>query len=165
MRPAARDRLRRCPLFQDLNRDEAALGDLEAACEVQTVRAGESILVEGSEGDTMYVIRRGRVRVEKRTLYRDAYTVTFLDEEGAGFFGEQALLDRERRSASVVAETDCEFLVINRERFVEFGDAHPPAGLRVTRRLAQYLSQRLRRSNEDVITLFSALVHEVEQRL
>jgi CRP-like cAMP-binding protein len=82
-----------------------------------------------------------------------------------GVFGELSLLDRVLRSATVVAETDCRFLVIARERFHAFGDRHPAAGLVVTRRLAERLAARLRRANEDMVTLFSALVHEVERRL
>ena len=70
-----------------------------------------------------------------------------------------------RRSATVVAEADCTLLAIERDRFHAFGDRHPARGLLVTRRLAERLAARLRRANEDVVTLFSALVHEVERRL
>ena len=80
-------------------------------------------------------------------------------------FGELSLLDRVLRSATVVAEADCTLLAIERERFQEFGDRHPRAGLVVTRRLAERLAARLRRANEDIVTLFTALVHEVERRL
>jgi CRP-like cAMP-binding protein len=156
-------RLRACPLFQDLSL--AALSDLALVCERRTAHAGAVVIAEGSEGDEMYVLTAGRVRVEKRTLYQDAYTVAFLDGGAGAFFGEVALLDRERRSASVIAESDCELLAIGRERFLEFGDRHAQAGLLATRRIAQYLAGRLRSATQDVATLFSALVEELEQRL
>jgi len=35
----------------------------------------------------------------------------------------------------------------------------------VTRRLAERLASRLRKANDDAVTLFAALVHEVERRL
>jgi CRP/FNR family cyclic AMP-dependent transcriptional regulator len=165
MMPSRRALLASCPLFQDLGDDAVALDDLARVCEEQRAGRGEIVIGEATEGDTMYVIRSGSVRVEKRTLYDDAYTVTVLGEQEAGFFGELALLDRERRSASVVAESDCEFLRIRRDRFEEWGDRHPPAGLRATRRIAQHLAGRLRRANADIVTLFSALVEEIEQRL
>jgi CRP/FNR family cyclic AMP-dependent transcriptional regulator len=154
-----------CPLFQDLTKDGEALDDLAQSCEEQRAAGGSVIIAEGTEGDAMYVICSGRVRVEKRTLYDDAYTVTALAGSDHGFFGELALLDRERRSASVVAENDCEFVVVSRERFQAWGDRHPLAGLMATRRIAQYLAGRLRRANADIGTLFSALVEEMEQRL
>jgi CRP-like cAMP-binding protein len=81
------------------------------------------------------------------------------------FFGELGLLDSDRRSATVTAETDCEVIVIERDRFLRFGDSNPTAGLSVTRRIASNLASRLRRANDDVITLFAALVHEVGERI
>lgn len=156
--------LEKSPLFQDLAGDPAALDDLAGACELRRAAPHEIVLREGDDGDSMWVIKQGRVRVEKRTPSQDAYTVTFLDEKTEGFFGELALLDREQRSATVVAETECEFLVISRDRFQDFGDRHPASGLAITRRIARNLADRLRRANQDVVTLFTALVHEIEER-
>ena len=127
------------------------------------VRAGEVIIREGEEGDCLFVLVEGRVRTEKRTPAGDSWTVRF--HERGGVFGELSLLDRVLRSATVVAEADCTLLVIERERFHEFGDRHPGAGLLVTRRLAERLAARLRRANEDIVTLFTALVNEVERKL
>jgi CRP/FNR family transcriptional regulator, cyclic AMP receptor protein len=152
-----------CPLFQDLGPDPAATDHLAEICEVQTARPGQVLIEEGSEGDWLYVIVKGRVRTEKHTPYGDLYTVRFLQE--GNFFGEMSLLDRDIRSATVTAETECEFLVIGRDRFLAFGNRYPVAGLQVTRRVAERVSRRLRRANEDVISLFAALVHEIEQRL
>jgi CRP/FNR family transcriptional regulator, cyclic AMP receptor protein len=159
MTPANEAHLRASPLFTALS-GQPALAELAAACELRRAGAGEVVVGEATEGDTMYVITRGRVRVEKRTRYHDTYTVTFL---GPGdFFGEVALLNRDRRSATCVAETESEFVVISRERFLAFGDRHPEAGLAVTRKIAGHLADRLLKANEDIITLFSALVEEVE---
>ena len=165
MSDTRRRMLEACPLFQDLIEAGVALDDLALSCEEQRAAGGAVIIAEGTEGDAMYIICLGRVRVEKRTLYDDAYTVTALSGSDYGFFGELALLDRERRSASVVAENDCEFVVVSRERFHAWGDRHPAAGLLATRRIAQHLAGRLRRANADIVTLFSALVEELEQRL
>jgi CRP-like cAMP-binding protein len=157
--------LRACALFQDLADDSEALEDLAASCESQQADRGDVIIAQGSEGDTMYVIQSGGVRIDKKTLYDDSYTVAVLDGSRVDFFGELALLDREKRSASVVAESDCRFVVIRRNRFFEWGNRHPVAGLKATRRIAEHLAGRLRRANEDMGTLFSALVEEMEQRL
>jgi CRP/FNR family cyclic AMP-dependent transcriptional regulator len=157
--PAIQAHLEASPLFAALA-GQPALAELAEACELYRSAAGEVVVSEGTEGDTMYVITRGRVRVEKRTPYHDTYTVTFL---GAGdFFGEVALFNRDRRSATCVAESDCEFVVISRERFQAFGDRHPPSGLRLTRTIASHLAARLLSANNDIITLFSALVEEIE---
>jgi len=150
-----------CPLIEGLGQD--VIDHLAGIGEVRKVRAGEAVIREGEDGDSLFVILEGRVLTEKRTPYGDPYTVRRL--EAGGFFGELSLLDREQRSATVAAETACELLVVSRERFLAYGDRYPAEGLLITRRLAEHLASRLRRSNEDVVTLFSALVHEVEQRL
>ncbi len=158
---AIRGHLQRLPLF-GLD-DPQELADLAAVCQIQRSAAGEVILQEGSLGDTMLVILAGRVRVERRTVHQDSFTVSFLEE--GNFFGELALLGRERRSASCVAETDCEFLVIRRDDFVAFGDRHHAAGLAITRRVASRLADRLLAANEEILSLFTALVQEVEGEL
>jgi CRP/FNR family cyclic AMP-dependent transcriptional regulator len=150
-----------CPLFEGLEPD--ALDHLADASSLVQARRGETVIREGTEGDSLYVIVEGRVRTEKRTPSGDPWTVRFYGK--GGVFGEVSLLDRVRRSATVVAEADGTLLVIGRDRFVAFGDRHPAAGLAVTRRLAERLASRLRRATEDVVTLFSALVHEVERKL
>lgn len=169
MTSASGDRLRiaehlqSSPLFTGL--EPAAVDSLSGVCRVEQVPRGRAILEEGSLGESMFVLMRGQVRVEKQTPSDDRYTVTFLSHETGDFFGELGLLDPDRRSATVTAESDCEVIVIDRDRFLEFGNAHPIAGLSVTRRIASNLATRLRRANDDVITLFAALVHEVEERI
>lgn len=159
MTAAVQANLEASPLFSALA-GQQALAELARACQLQRAAAGEVVVSEGTEGDTMYVITRGRVRVEKRTPYHDTYTVTFL--EAGSFFGEVALFNRDRRSATCVAETDCEFVVITREGFEGFGDRHPQVGLLLTRKIASHLAGRLLSANDDIITLFSALVEEIE---
>jgi CRP/FNR family transcriptional regulator, cyclic AMP receptor protein len=158
-----RIRLAACSLFRGIDAEHEAFSDLAESCDIQRARKGEPIIVEGSEGDQMYVVLSGRVAVRKRTPAQDTFTVSF-GEEG-DFFGELSLLDRAVRSATVIAESDTQLLAIHRERFVAFGDRCPAAGLLVTRRVAERLAKRLRHASEDVVTLFSALVDEVEQRL
>jgi len=157
------DHLKTSPLFAGL--DPKAIESLSSVCRVEKVLKGRAIVEEGSLGESMFVLMRGRVRVEKRTPADDRYTVTFLSHEKGDFFGELGLLDSDRRSATVTSESDCEVIVIDRDGFLRFGDANPVAGLSVTRRIASNLSTRLRRANDDVITLFAALVHEVGERI
>ena len=157
------EHLQTSPLFAGLG--PSAIDSLSSVCRVQKVPKGRAIVEEDSLGESMFVLMRGRVRVEKKTPADDRYTVTFLSHERGDFFGELGLLDSARRPATVTAETECEVIVIERDRFIQFGDANPVAGLSVTRRIASNLASRLRRANDDVITLFAALVHEVGERI
>ncbi|MFC1670837.1 cyclic nucleotide-binding domain-containing protein [Spirochaetota bacterium] len=121
------------------------------------------IIKEGDSGDELFIILKGKISILKKTLQDEEYTVTTLSADMGGInVGELALIDNDKRSASVVAETNCECLVINRDNFIKFGNENPEIGLPVTRAIARQLSSKLRKTNQDVITLFSALVHEFE---
>lgn len=159
------DRLNTISLFRPLVDYPEDLARLLEIIEVRQCAAGTRVLEEGTTGDEMFIINRGWVRVLKRTLYNDEYTVASLEAESGHFFGEIGLMDQDRRSATIVAEVDCEFLVIRRDRFVELGDKYPRIGLLVTREIAKSLCRRLRQANEDIVTLFGALVQQVEEEM
>ena len=110
------------------------------------------------------MMKIGTVEIEKRTLAGDAYTVTKLTAAMNAFFKEMALLDEDKRSATVSCVTDCEFLTINRDDFISPGNEHPATGLAITRAISRIVCQRLRKANTDIITLFDALVGEVSER-
>ena len=157
------ERLKRIPLFQGIREDESRLLALAGIVSSRSCSAGDAVITEGHEGDELFILNQGKVNILKRTLDDDVYTIVSLSDEEDVFFGELALLDEELRSASVTAETDCEFLVINRADFHRLGEEDPRLGLLVTRAIGRALSRKLRKTNEDLITLFEALVGEVAE--
>jgi CRP-like cAMP-binding protein len=157
------EKLRKVKLFHSLEGDEERLAKLARIVSWQGCKAGDEVISEGVEGSELYILYQGIVKVQKRTLDRDLYTIITLTDQEDAFFGELALMDKEVRSASVTAETDCEFLVINREDFNQLGEEDPRLGLLVTRAIGKELSKRLRRANKDMIVLFQALVEQVAE--
>ncbi len=157
------EKLRKIKLFHTVKDDEERLTKLARIVAWQQCKAGVEVLSEGTEGSELYILQKGRVRIIKRTLDQERYTIVTLKDDEDAFFGELALLDREVRSASVLAETDCEFLVINREDFNQLGEEDPRLGLLVTRAIAKELSKRLRKANQDMVLLFEALVEQVAE--
>ena len=157
------EKLRKIELFQSVQGDNEELSKLAGIVSSRHCKAGDQVITEGEEGRDLYILNKGRVSVLKRTLDNDVYTIVTLTDEEHVFFGELALMDEELRSASVIADTDCEFLVINRDDFNRLGEESPRLGLLVTRAIGQALSRRLRKTNEDLITLFEALVGEVAE--
>jgi CRP/FNR family cyclic AMP-dependent transcriptional regulator len=79
---------------------------------VKVYSPGTVICREGEEGDEMYIIQKGRVRVSKD--FAGAPHLISVLEKG-DFFGEMALVTRIRRSATVTAIDSVELLVFNRE--------------------------------------------------
>ena len=108
-----------------------------ASDEVRTFPAGQAIINAGDEAREFFVIRRGSVvvRIGNRTL----------DTLGEGdVFGEMALIDSGPRSASVIAETDCEVTPVSEKQFLFMISEAPYFALSVMR----VLVDRLRRANQ-----------------
>ena len=95
------------------------------------------IISAGDEAREFFVIRSGRVavRLGNRTL----------DALGEGdVFGEMALINSGPRSASVVAETDCQITPVSEKQFLFMISEAPYFALSVMR----VLVDRLRRANQ-----------------
>ena len=152
-------KLRNIVLFKD---NIEVLKKIEGLFSEKVSKKGDKIIKEGDVGDELYIIKTGSVLIMKNTLQNEAYTVVKLSAEQHVFFGEIGLLLNDKRSATVTAEVDSTLLMTNRKKFLEFGEKEPYIALLITRQIAQILSQRLLKSNQDVVTLFSALVDEIE---
>jgi CRP/FNR family cyclic AMP-dependent transcriptional regulator len=161
--PSIRERLKRIELFKGIREDEQRLAGLAGIVSLECCLAGTEVIKEGEEGDSLYILNKGTVSVHKKTLHDDSYTMVTLKDDEDVIFGELALLDEARRSATVKANTDCEFLVIHRDDFNRLGEGDPLLGLLVTRELGRALSAKLRKTDEDLIILFEALVGEVAE--
>jgi voltage-gated potassium channel len=109
------------PLFSQL--DAASISDLVGILKARTVPAGTDIIRKGEPGDAMYFIASGKVTVETPT---GAVRL----EEG-DFFGEMALLTRERRTATVTAVKSTDLLVLDCDDFHRFLDRNPDIGAKV----------------------------------
>jgi CRP-like cAMP-binding protein len=99
---------------------------------IRTVRAGEMIFAAGEPADFMYVVKKGQV-----DLLKGHEVIETVGPEG--FFGELALVDSGRRSATARARTDCELAPINDEQFQFMVAQTPFFSLVVMREMAARL--------------------------
>jgi CRP/FNR family cyclic AMP-dependent transcriptional regulator len=105
-------------------------------------RRGEAVFRKGDPGDSLHVVRDGRIRIVLPSEDGEEVTIAVL---GRGeFFGELALLDRGVRSASAVALEDARTVVIARDDFLSWLAERPAA----VAALLSLLSRRLRRADE-----------------
>ncbi|MBW2090808.1 MAG: cyclic nucleotide-binding domain-containing protein, partial [Deltaproteobacteria bacterium] len=142
--------------------------EIKAVAQLLTRRefkADETIMEEGAGGETMYILRSGEVMVSKALTMRfgeDDYRKTEkamskLHAKDHAVFGEMALITEDERSASVTAATDCTLYEIVHEDFLDLARNNTELGFKVMYRLAKILSQRLKKTNEDLIRLTTAL--------
>lgn len=107
-------RLGAIPLFAHLDTD--LLARFAARFVTVDVPAGRAVFEEGEPGEMLYVIVRGQVDVHRREADGERH-VTVL--EPGDFFGEIALLEEVRRTATVRARTPCLLLALERADFQE----------------------------------------------
>lgn len=103
-------------------------------------RNGEVIIMQGENGDCMYVIQVGEVEVLQR-LGSDEVRLAVLAP--GDFFGEMALFEREVRSATVRAIGEARVLTVDKRTFMSRVHEDPSLAYR----LVKIMSQRLRRLN------------------
>ena len=95
-----------------------------------------TIFKEGDQGDAMYLIVLGRVKVHSGDhVYAELGT--------SQCFGEMSILDAEPRSASVTALDELTLLKIKREDFSEILAEKPE----ISRGIIKVLTNRLREAN------------------
>jgi CRP-like cAMP-binding protein len=121
------------PLFQDVS-DESKT-ELAKSLRRRLVEAGAVMVREGDEGDAMFWIARGVVRVTRMNPQSNEPEplATLL---AGDFFGEAGLVTRQPRNASCVAVTPCELYELTRSEFEAFERVAPEAGQAV-RKAAQ----------------------------
>ena len=134
--------LRRMPLFRHLIYKE-----ILRVLNVTTVREfapGEEIIREGTPGDEMFILLRGKIRLHKN----DAF-ITHL-APGA-HIGEMALVDRRQpRSASATAEERSRMLGLKRRDFYEIIRKEPQLSVKLLWAFTQVLAERLRKTTAEL---------------
>lgn len=155
------DFLKTVTLFEGLN--TAQVQQITSIIHKEELPAGQPIIQEAETGDRMYIIQEGTVEVS-RTLTMKMTKRDFGQKEktfirlGSGFFfGEMALLENDVRSATVTTVTDCKLFVLYRDDFNPLCENFPEIGYKILRNIARTIAGRLRRTNQDVLKLTTAL--------
>jgi CRP-like cAMP-binding protein len=109
-------RLKDVPFFSKLRKKELEM--IAKHADEVDVPAGKALTKQGDLGDSFFVIEAGTADV-----VRDGERI---NELGPGdFFGEMALLEDERRNATVTATTPMELIVMTRSSFRSIDKAMP----------------------------------------
>ncbi|MFN2115007.1 MAG: Crp/Fnr family transcriptional regulator, partial [Anaerolineae bacterium] len=136
--------LRRCQLFAGL--PDEHLETILSRAQQRAYDKDSTVFEEGDPGNTLYVVDHGAVAIRTTSPTGKPTTLAILGEGDA--FGELALLDGARRSATVTAEAPTTMIVIYRDDFQdlmasqpEFRDAILESLARVIRHLNTQLGE------------------------
>jgi len=112
----------------------------------KTYGDGEPIARQDEVGECMYVIQQGQVEVVRE---QDGTEVQLATLGEGDFFGEMALFDRERRSATVRALGEARVLTVDKRTFLRRIHEDPSLAFRIVKGM----SQRIRTLDAQVARL------------
>lgn len=110
--------------------------DLAALVQVMEARhytAGDILFQRGDQGDSMYEILSGSIRIYTEDAQGNQLTLVI--RRAGEVVGELALLDTQPRSASAAAAEDLEVLILSRDQFMRFLQDRPAVGMHMMRTL------------------------------
>ena len=134
------DVVRKAPLFGGL--DEQAAETLIGSMNAQRLERGDVLFHEGDQGDRLYVIGEGKIKLGRTSSDGRENLLAIL---GPGeMFGELSLFDPGPRTATATAVAETQLLSMGNEQLKEF--LHQRPGVAAT--LLAALARRLRRTND-----------------
>ncbi len=129
------------PLFRFLSYQE--LVRVMNGTQVRTFDAGSFVVREGEQGDELFIVLTGRVRVESAG--------TPIAELGPGqHFGEMALVDKTARSADVSAIEESSLLSIGRRAFFDIIRKDHGIAVKLLWSFLGVLTERLRNTSREL---------------
>ena len=108
--------LRGVDLFHSLSTEDGE--HLARAVKRRSLKKGEALFRKGDEGNSLYIVKSGRIKIVLPSDAGDEVSPAILSE--GDFFGEMALLDGMPRSADAIALEPTELFALNRSDFLSF---------------------------------------------
>jgi len=141
---------------------------IELAKVVDSIRlqAGEMLFQAGEPGESLFIVRSGSIELSIKDTAGQKIVLTVADE--GQLFGELSLLDSGPRTATAVALTDAELLVLDREDLLLLFQKRPDAALHMlaamsgmTRKADELLRTRVSRNVNEEMDVHSTPLQRV----
>src|SRR5262245_60505687 len=150
------DAIRSVPLFAAL--DDQAATELRDLLSTRDVTSGDMLFRAGDDGDAMYLIESGRIRIS--VTDEDKRQIVLAELARGDFFGEMAIIDGKQRSADANVIEDGRLAVLSRERFLRFIKDNPVVALE----MLSATFQRLRHTDKMLQQRVSRNVNEEQDK-
>lgn len=139
------DGLKDSPLFKGMS--GADVKCLESIFSVRRIPEGKTIFIENMPGESLYLIKQGTVRISRMLAEGDEQVLIVLSPDDV--FGEMAVLDGGKRSATARIAEDAILYGLTRKDFEKLAQEDPRLGLALTLNIVRIFSSRVRNSQKD----------------
>jgi CRP/FNR family cyclic AMP-dependent transcriptional regulator len=154
--------LKKIPIFSGIK--EEHLENLKKIIQIQEFPENAVVIREGEKGEEIYILLNGEVEVSKSLvlnlpgLEQKEKSLTKLSADGFPFFGEMVLFDdKAERTATVITTTQCLFAVLKKSDILNLAETNSEIGYPLFKNIASVLALRLKKANNDILKLTTAL--------
>ena len=151
-------------MFDLLDEDDRVA--LAAVIDEMSVPAGQTLFQAGDPGDSLFIVREGQIELFIKDT--TGQKIVLHTAEAGDMFGELAMLDSGARSATALALTDVELLVLDRDDLVLLFQRKPEAALHMlasltslTRKADELLRTRVSRNVNEEMEVHSSMLQRV----
>lgn len=137
------DEVKNCTLFTELYDDE--IDRVLKKCNIVKFPEGATVVEEDSTKEAILILVRGDARVKKKVKDREM-SLTIL--KSGALIGQSVLINEKPTAFTIVAQKECDFLVIDKETIFEFFEKDPRTFSILLMNVARSYSKRLRHSKK-----------------
>jgi CRP-like cAMP-binding protein len=145
IRPDTFDTIRGSILLRGMNNTE--LTRLASVCEERQLAAGTTIFIENMPGESLFLIRRGAVRISR--MFAEGNEKVLIVLGPADIFGEMAVIDGLPRAATARVVDDAELISLRKQDFARLCQEHPALALKLVLNIVTVFSRQVREANEE----------------
>lgn len=137
-------------LFKDLEKDPASLEELSKIMKYESFQLRDYIINEKENNSRMFFLLQGEVEINKMGEQGQVVVLGKTDASAHPYFGESILFGNYKRSANVVAHSQCACLSLLAKDFEAFMKSHPYIVASIYKTLGSLLFNRLTKANKDI---------------
>lgn len=139
-----------CPQFMHWPHED--LSALVVSCQVRTVHHGEALWTEGQEGDSAFILLKGRV--ERSQHVRPEGHRFWQFEQPGSMLSLASLVERWPHTSAGAPLEPSVVLELKRDKFLQMFNAGYPAAYRIMDAIAEHIVQEMRDANRRVHQVF-----------
>lgn len=136
-------------IFKEL--DSSEMSRVKGMLQVREYGPGEIVYREGEAGDSLNIILKGKIRINKMTVEGDQFCITTLKE--GDIFGILSFLDGSRHDATIVSEQQTELMLLKKSDFERLLQSNPMIANKILRGLSIHLASLVRNMNSQYMDL------------